>query len=159
MYYIAPGVLISGKVTFGEDASVWHNAVLRGDKASISIGSRTNIQDLCVVHVSEDAEVVIGDDSVIGHGCILHGCTIGSGVLIGMGSILMDHCVIGDGSIVGAGSLILENTVIPPGSLVLGSPGKVLREVTQGQIAATRELAHEYVADARQALKAEEPIR
>jgi carbonic anhydrase/acetyltransferase-like protein (isoleucine patch superfamily) len=129
--YIDPAAVIIGDVAIGEEASVWPRTVIRGDVHSIRIGARTNIQDGCVLHVMKDEwPLVLGDDVTVGHSVTLHGCTIESRVLIGMGCIILNGAVIGSDSIVAAGSLITERSVIPAGSLVMGSPGKVKRALT-----------------------------
>jgi len=123
--YIAPTAQIIGDVHIGKDTSVWFHSILRGDLARISIGERTNIQDLCTCHVDENIPLKIGSGVTIGHRSILHGCTIEDDCLIGMGAIVMNQAVIGRGSVVAAGAVVLEKTIIPPYSLVTGSPGKV----------------------------------
>jgi len=129
--YIDPAAVIIGDVVIGEDASVWPRTVLRGDVHYIRIGARTNLQDGCVLHVMKDEyPLVLGDDVTVGHSVTLHGCTIESRVLIGMGCIVLNGALIGSGSIVAAGSLVTERTIIPPGSLVMGSPAKVKRGLT-----------------------------
>jgi carbonic anhydrase/acetyltransferase-like protein (isoleucine patch superfamily) len=139
------GVVI-GDVVLGEHCSVWFHAVIRGDVHSIRIGHRTNVQDLCILHVTHDTHpLVIGNEVTIGHAAILHGCTIKDRVLIGMGVIIMDGVVIGEDSVVGAGSLITEQTLIPPRSLVLGSPAKVKRSVTTEELAWIKQSAENYV--------------
>ncbi|CAI4030036.1 Protein YrdA [Nitrospira tepida] len=146
------GVVI-GDVVLGEQCSVWFHAVIRGDVNFIRIGHRTNVQDLCVLHVTHDtAPLVIGDDVTIGHHVVLHGCTVKDRVLIGMGAIIMDGAVIGEDSVVGAGALITERTIVPPKSLVLGSPAKVKRPVTEEELAWIRESAQNYVRYASQYL-------
>lgn len=128
--YVAPGAFVVGDVTIGEDSSVWYNAVVRGeDYGAVVIGERTNIQDLCVVHVDEGKPCTIGNRVTVGHRAIIHACTIEDDCLIGMGAILLNGVHVGAGSVVGAGALLTEGTVVPPGSLVLGMPGKVVREV------------------------------
>lgn len=127
--FIADNATVIGDVTIGTGSSVWFGAVIRADVAQIRIGEHSNIQDGCLLHVAEDLPLQMGDHVTVGHGAILHGCTIEDGVLIGMGAIVLDGAVIGAGSIVGAGALIPERKVIPPRSLVVGVPGKVAREV------------------------------
>jgi carbonic anhydrase/acetyltransferase-like protein (isoleucine patch superfamily) len=138
--YIDPDAVIIGDVTIGEHSSVWPGVVIRGDVNWIRIGARTNIQDGSVLHVMKDTHpLVLGDAVTIGHGVILHGCTIESNVLIGMGSILLNGAKIGSGSIVAAGTLVPEGAVVPPGSLFMGHPGKLRRALTaedQGSIEA-----------------------
>ena len=144
------GVVI-GDVVMGEQCSVWFHAVIRGDVNSIRIGHRTNVQDLCMLHVTHDtAPLVIGDDVTIGHHVVLHGCTVKDRVLIGMGAIIMDGVVIGEDSVIGAGALITERTIVPPKSLVLGSPAKVKRSVTEEELTWIRESAQNYVRYSRQ---------
>ncbi len=129
--YIDPAAVVIGDVVVGEESSVWPMCVVRGDVHHIRIGKRTNIQDGCVLHVMKDQYPLMLDDEVtVGHSVTLHGCTIHSRVLIGMGCIILNGAVIGENSIIAAGSLITERTVIPAGSLVMGSPGKVKREVS-----------------------------
>jgi carbonic anhydrase/acetyltransferase-like protein (isoleucine patch superfamily) len=132
--YVDPQAVVIGDVTIGEDSSVWPCAVLRGDYNSIRIGARTSIQDNCVLHVQdEEYSLSVGDNVTVGHGVILHGCTVESDCLIGMGSILINGAKIGSGSIVAAGTLIPERMEVPPGSLVMGVPGKVRRAVTDAE--------------------------
>lgn len=151
--FIEETAAVIGDVAIGEQSSVWFNTVIRGDVHYIRIGNRTNVQDLCVVHVSHDAyPTVLGDDVTVGHHVVLNGCTIKDRVLIGMGSILMDGVVIGEDCVVGAGALITEQTVVPPKSLILGSPAKVKRSVTDKELAWIRESAQNYVRYARQYL-------
>jgi gamma-carbonic anhydrase len=129
--YIDRAAVVIGDVVIGEDSSVWPMTVVRGDVHYIRIGARTNLQDGCVLHVMKDQyPLVLGDDVTVGHSVTLHGCTVESGVLVGMGSVVLNGAVIGSGSIIAAGTLITERTVIPTGSLVMGSPGKVKRAVS-----------------------------
>lgn len=133
--FIAPGVHIIGNVKIGEASSIWFNSVIRGDVNWITIGKRTNIQDLSMIHVDSGGwPCQIGDDVTAGHRVILHGCEIADRVLIGMGSVVMNGVKIGEDSIIGAGSLVTENTVIPPRTLALGSPCKVKRDLTEKEI-------------------------
>ncbi len=151
--YVEETAAVIGDVVLGEDCSVWFHAVVRGDVNHIRIGDRTNVQDLCVLHVTHDTHpLVIGSDVTIGHNVILHGCTVKDRVLIGMGAIIMDGAVIGEDCVVGAGALVTENMKIGPGSLVLGSPAKVKRPVTDKELAWIRESAQNYVTYARQYL-------
>ncbi len=130
--YVDPAAVIIGDVVLGEHSSVWPCAVIRGDVHYIRIGERSNVQDNSVLHVMRDTNpLVLGDNVTVGHSVTLHGCTVESRCLIGMGSIILNGVVIGSGSIVAAGTLIPERTVIPPGSLVMGSPGKVRRPLTE----------------------------
>lgn len=142
--FIANSADVYGDVTLGEGSTVWFQSVLRGDSNSISIGKVTNIQDGTVVHVDHDAPVVIEDYVTIGHSCIIHGCTIHSGALIGMGSTILNYAEIGENSLIGAGSLVTENTVIPPNSLAFGSPARVVRSLTPEEIESNRQNALHY---------------
>ena len=129
--YIDPAATIIGDVTIGEHASVWPGVVIRGDVHWIRIGARRNVQDGSVLHVMRDeAPLEIGDGVTVGHGVVLHGCAIESRVLVGMGSILLNHVRIGTGSIIAAGTLVPERTAVPPGSLFMGQPGKLRRALT-----------------------------
>lgn len=143
---VFPGAVVEGDVTLGDDCAIWYNAVVRGDLDAITVGPRTNIQDGCVVHEDEGFPVSIGSDVTVGHGAILHGCTVGEGSLIGMGSILMNGVRVGKNCIVGAGALLTESTEIPDGSLALGSPAKVVRPLTEDEKAANYTSAASYVA-------------
>lgn len=128
--FTAPNITAVGRLTLSRGASLWYGVVARADRNTIHIGEDTNIQDNCVLHVSPVDPVRIGRGVTVGHGAILHGCTVEDGCLIGMGAILMNGCVIGAGSLIAAGALVTEKTVIPPGSLVMGSPAKVRRSLT-----------------------------
>jgi carbonic anhydrase/acetyltransferase-like protein (isoleucine patch superfamily) len=144
--YIDPQAVIIGDVVIGEDSSVWPCAVVRGDVHYIRIGARTNVQDGSVLHVMRDTNaLVLGDDVTVGHSVTLHGCTIESRCLIGMGSILLNGAVIGTGSIIAAGSLVPERTVVPPGSLMMGQPGKVRRSLTAKDLASIDAYSRRYV--------------
>jgi len=146
------GVVI-GDVVMGEDCSVWFHAVIRGDVNYIRIGKRTNVQDLCMLHVTHDTHpLIIGDEVTIGHNVVLHGCTVKDRVLVGMGAIIMDGAVIGEDLVVGAGALVTEGTIVPPKSLIHGSPAKVKRPVTDKELAWINESAENYVRYARQYL-------
>ncbi len=142
---IAVGAVVRGDVTLGDDVGVWYNAVIRGDFNSIAVGSRTNIQDNCVLHASPTAPLAVGEGVTIGHGAIVHGCTIGDNTLIGMGSIVMNGAVIGANSIIGSGTLITGGTVIPEGSVVVGNPARILRTASEVDIRHNRASADFYV--------------
>jgi carbonic anhydrase/acetyltransferase-like protein (isoleucine patch superfamily) len=131
--WVAPNATVVGDVTIGHDVGVWYSAVARADTESITIGERTNLQDGCVLHADPGYPLVVGNGVSVGHGVILHGCRIGDNVMVGMGAIIMNGATIGDGSLIGAGTLIPENTTIPSGVLVLGSPGKVRRELAEAE--------------------------
>lgn len=149
--FVEDTAVVIGDVVMGENCSVWFNAVIRGDVNYIRIGNRTNVQDLCILHVTHDTHpLLIGNDVTIGHHVVLHGCTIHDRVLVGMGSIIMDGAVVGEDSVVGAGALIVEGTVVPPKSLILGAPAKVKRSVTEKELAWVKESADNYVKYARQ---------
>lgn len=146
--FIAEGAQIIGDVHISEEGSVWYNSVIRGDLASIKIGKRSNIQDMTVIHVNQGQPVVIEDEVSIGHSVILHGCTIKKGSLIGMGAIILNGAVIGEESLVAAGSLITENKTFPPRVLLMGSPAKVVRELTEKEILSLYSTANRYVEKA-----------
>ena len=149
--FIEETAVVIGNVVMGEECSVWFNAVVRGDVNHIRIGDRTNLQDLCMLHVTHDTHpLVIGNDVTIGHHVVLHGCTIHDRVLVGMGAIIMDGAVIGEDSVVGAGALVVEGTIVPPKSLILGSPAKVKRSVTGKELIWIKESAGNYVQYAGQ---------
>jgi carbonic anhydrase/acetyltransferase-like protein (isoleucine patch superfamily) len=147
--FIAPGAVVLGDVTIGEQSSIWFNAVLRGDVAAIRIGARTNIQDGAVLHADEGLPCVLGDGVTVGHGAIVHGCTVADNVLIGMGSVVMNGVTVGRDSIVGVGAVVTEGTKIPPRSLVLGLPAKVVREVNERDFAGIAHAAEHYVQNAK----------
>ena len=138
---VCPGAAIVGNVTLGKNVSVWYNAVLRGDEGTITVGENTNIQDCAVLH----EETHVGAGCTIGHGAIVHGCTVGDGTLIGMHATLLNHCVVGKNCIIGAGALVPEGMVIPDGSVAVGVPARVIKPVTEAQIAANLHNAAHYV--------------
>lgn len=151
--FIAPGAFIAGDVTIGHEASIWPGCSLRGDIAPIVIGAHTNVQDGSVIHVADDLPAVVGEWVTIGHKAIVHACTIGDEVLVGMGSIILDGAIIGARSIIGANATVTGGAVIPPGSLVLGSPAKVKKELSPGEQAAIRVWAERYVTLSRAYLR------
>jgi carbonic anhydrase/acetyltransferase-like protein (isoleucine patch superfamily) len=146
--FIAPTAVVLGDVTLGPRASVWYQAVLRGDMAAIIIGEATNLQDGTIVHVDEGQPAVIGARVGVGHRAILHGCTVEDDCLIGMGSVLLNGVRIGTGSVVGAGAVVLEELQVPPGSLVVGVPARVVRPVDDALRARIRGTWQHYVAEA-----------
>ncbi|MBI5855980.1 MAG: gamma carbonic anhydrase family protein [Nitrospirae bacterium] len=151
--FIEDTAVIIGDVVIGEDSSIWFNSVVRGDVHYIRIGRRTNVQDLCMLHVTYDTHpLVIGDEVTIGHHVVLHGCTIQNRVLVGMGAIIMDGAVIGEDSVVGAGALVTEGTVVPPKSLIFGSPARLRRPATEKEVAWIKQSAENYVRYSRQYL-------
>ena len=142
--YIAEGARVIGDVVLGPGASVWFNAVLRGDTERILIGEGTNIQDGAVVHADPGYPCVVGARVVAGHGAILHGCQVGDDCLIGMGAIVLNGARLGPGCIVAAGALIPEGREIPERSLIMGVPARVVRAVTEGELAEIRAAAERY---------------
>lgn len=133
--FIAPGAMIIGDVTIRSGASIWYNAVLRGDVGPIVIGHRTNIQDNCTLHLDSGAPLIIGDECTIGHGAVIHGATLGNRVLVGMKSVVLSYASIDSHSILGACALLPEHKHVPCNSLALGIPAKVLRELSQAELA------------------------
>lgn len=143
--YIDESAVVNGDVSLGDQVSIWFNASLRGDTGSITVGKGSNIQDNCCVHNSKGLPVEIGEYVTVGHGAILHSCTIGSNTLIGMGAIVLDKVVIGTNCLIGAGALLTPGMIIPDNSMVLGSPAKVIKEVTKDQINRNTQNALSYV--------------
>lgn len=131
--WIAPNATIAGRVTLGPEVSVWYSAVLRGDMDTITVGDRSNIQDGCVLHADPGFPCTVGSGVSVGHNAILHGCTVGDDVLVGMGATVLNGAVIGEGSLIAANALIPEGAQIPPNSLVAGIPGKVRRELGEAE--------------------------
>ncbi|HEY8475855.1 MAG TPA: gamma carbonic anhydrase family protein [Chloroflexota bacterium] len=158
--FVAPGAYVIGNVVLGDESSVWFGSVLRGDSDRITVGRGVNIQDGCVIHADPGAPTTLGDFVSLGHGAIVHACTVEDHVLVGMRAVVLTGCVIGSGSIIGAGSIVTEGKVIPPRSLVLGVPGRVVREVTDEEyeqlILGT---SRHYVARAQQFIERLEPAR
>lgn len=149
---IAEGAVVRGHVTLDENVSIWYNAVLRGDVDAIEVGADTNIQDGCIVHEDFGCPVRIGCRATVGHGAILHGCTVGDDTLIGMGAIVLNGARIGTGCIVGAGALVTQGMAVPDGSVVLGSPARIVRQVTAEELEHTRANARLYVEEAQRQL-------
>ena len=146
-YWVAPNATVIGNVDIREDASVWFGTVIRGDNESIVIGERSNIQEACVLHTDPGYPMTIAPDCTIGHMVMLHGCTIHPGSLIGIGSILLNGVEIGEGSLIGANTLIPEGKTIPPRSLVVGSPGRVVRELSEEDVVNVKATAGRYVSN------------
>lgn len=146
--YVAPGAQVIGAVTLGPRASIWFNAVVRGDNDPIVIGADSNVQDGAVVHADPGAPATIGRGVTIGHRAIVHGATIGAGSLIGMGAIVLNRAVIGEECLVGAGALVTEGKVFPPRSLIVGTPARVARPLSDQEVAGLRLSAATYVANA-----------
>ena len=144
-YWVAASADVIGRVRLAQNASIWFNAVLRGDNELISVGEGSNIQDGCVLHTDMGSPLTIGRNCTIGHKVMLHGCTIGENTLVGIGSIILNNAVIGRNCLIGAHSLISERKVIPDNSLVMGSPGKVVRELDAEAIARLSAAAAGYV--------------
>lgn len=147
--FTAPNAAVTGDVELAEESSVWYGASLRGDLAPVRIGRRTNIQDNATVHVDTDTPTTIGDGVTVGHNAVVHGCTVGDDCLIGMGAIILNNAVVGEGSIIGAGALVTEGKQIPPRSLAVGSPAKVVRQVSDEELQKIRANAARYVTAAR----------
>ena len=146
--WIAPNATVIGDVHLAAGSSIWWNAVLRGDNDTISIGENTNVQDGSVMHTDQGTPLTLGRDITVGHMVMLHGCTVGDGSLIGIGSIVLNRAIIGRNCLIGANSLIPEGKTIPDRSLVMGSPGKVVRELTDDEVAHLLAAARHYVDNA-----------
>ena len=150
--FVADNATLVGTVRLDEDASIWFGAVLRGDNELISVGPRSNVQDLCVIHTDPSFPATIGADCTIGHRAILHGCTILDNSLVGMGAIVLNGAVVGRNCLIGAGALVPEGRIVPDNSLVIGSPGKVIRELDLEAIQRLTESATRYVEKSRRYL-------
>ena len=155
--FVAPGATVLGDVSIGEDSGVWFGAVIRGDTERITIGKRTNVQDLCVIHADPGLPCTIGDGVTLGHGAIVHGAVVHDNVMIGIRATVLNGATIGAGSIIAAGSLVTEGTEIPPDSLVMGVPGKVVRTVSDEQRQRIKSAAEHYVSAAK-AYRASDPL-
>ncbi|MDZ4721563.1 MAG: gamma carbonic anhydrase family protein [Roseiflexaceae bacterium] len=142
--YISPAAYVHGSVTIGADASIWPMAVVRGDNSRIQIGARTNIQDGSILHSDPDAPLTIGDDVTIGHGAIVHGCTIANEVMIGIGAVVLNHATIGPRCVIAARALVTEGMHVPPDSIVIGIPGKI-HPLREELLARLRRTARNYV--------------
>lgn len=147
--WVAPNATIIGDVTLGDNVSVWFNTTLRGDNDPIRIGANTNIQDGSVLHTDDGVPLTLGENITVGHMAMLHGCTVGDGSLIGIGAIILNNAVIGRECLIGAGSLIPEGKTIPDRSLVVGTPGKVIRQLSEEEVARLHASALHYVDNAR----------
>jgi len=147
--FAATNAIITGDITLGEDVGIWFGCVLRGDDASLTIGARTNVQDLSMIHADTDVPNVIGSEVTIGHRCVLHGARVEDRCLIGMGAILLSGSVIGAESLVAAGAVVRENFVVPPRSLVAGVPAKIVRTLDDAAVARIAESADGYVKKIR----------
>ena len=147
--WVADNATVIGHVHAGRNVSIWYNVVIRGDNDPIVIGDDTNIQDGSILHNDDGVPLTIGSHVTVGHMVMLHGCTVGDGTLIGINAVVLNHAVIGNDCIVGANTLIPEGKVIPDRSLVVGSPGRIIRELSDADIAGLRSNAANYVANAR----------
>lgn len=156
--WVAPNAQVMGDVTMGEHSSLWYGAVARGDTATITIGARSNVQDGSVLHADRGAPLTIGEGVTVGHQAVLHGCTVGDGSLIGIGAVVLNHARIGRHCLVGAGSLVTEGKVFPDGVMIMGSPAKVVRELTPEQIEGLRQSAAHYVANAQRHRRGLKPL-
>lgn len=147
---ICPGAQVFGNVELGENVSIWHGAVIRGDTDSITIGDNSNVQDNCVVHCTEGFPVVVGKNVSVGHGAVIHGCKLDDNVLIGMNATVLNGAHIGKNSIVGAGAVVSEGKEFPEGSLILGVPAKAVKEISDEQIKLIQNNADNYVKLSKQ---------
>lgn len=147
--FVADNATLAGDVTLAEESSVWYGAVLRADTGRIAIGENSNVQDNAVLHTGPGLDVTVGRGTSVGHGAVVHGCTVGDGCLIGMHATILNGAVIGDGCLIAAGALVPENMQVPAGSLVIGVPGKVVRPVSAAQADAIKANEEEYLELAR----------
>ena len=147
---ICPGAQVIGDVELGDDVSIWHGAVLRGDTDSITIGDNSNVQDNCVVHCTKGFPVVVKKNVSVGHGAVIHGCTLEDNVLIGMNATVLNGAHIGKNSIVGAGAVVSEGKEFPEKSLILGVPAKVVKELSDDQVQSIQDNADNYVKLSKQ---------
>ena len=150
--WVAPSADVIGDVVLGEDVSVWFGAVIRGDNNRIPIGARSNVQEGAMLHSDPGAPLSVGEDCTIGHHAILHGCTIGDRVLVGMGATILNNAVIGDDCIVGANALVTEGKSFPPGSLIVGAPARAVKQLDERTIAFLKVSASHYVENGRAAM-------
>lgn len=142
--WVAPSADLIGDARLGEGVGIWFGAVIRADNTPITVGDRTNIQEGAMLHSDPGIPLTIGSDCTVGHHAILHGCTLGDRVLVGMGAVVLNHAVIGDDCLIGAGALVTEGKTFPPGSLIIGSPAKAVRELSPDVIAALKQSAAGY---------------
>ncbi len=151
--FCAENATLIGEIVIEKDASIWFNSVLRADNELIKIGEGSNIQDNCTIHVDEGFSVIVGKGVTVGHNVILHGCKVGDNSIIGMGSILLDGAEIGENTIIGAGSLVTSGKKIPSGVLCLGSPAKVIRELTEEEVQSIRNSSNHYIDKSKKYMK------
>ena len=157
--FVAPNATVQGDVILKAGSTVWYGAVLRGDDGQLIIGENSNVQDNAVLHCDVGGAVTLGRNVTVGHSALVHGCTVGDGSLIGMHATLLNHCVVGKNCIIGAGALVPEGKIIPDDSLVVGVPGKIIKQVSPEQAAASLANAAHYVGEGRRhaaALRKEE---
>ena len=147
--FVAPSATVQGDVVLKPGSTVWYGAVLRADTGRIAIGENSNVQDNAVLHTGPGLDATVGRGTSVGHGAVVHGCTVGDGCLIGMHATILNGAVIGDGCLIAAGALVPENMQVPAGSLVIGVPGKVVRPVSAAQAAAIKANEEEYLELAR----------
>ena len=157
-FWVAPSASVAGRVRLGRDVGVWFGAAIRGDDEAIAIGDRTNVQDNAVLHADPGLPLTIGADCTIGHGAIVHGCTVGDNTLIGMGATVLNGARIGSNCIVGANALVTEGKVFPDNSLIVGAPAKAVRELDAEAVAGLRRAAAVYVAKWRRYAAHARPI-
>lgn len=156
--WVAPNAQVMGDVVMGEHSSLWYGAVARGDTATITIGANSNVQDGSVLHADTGVPLTIGQGVTVGHQVVLHGCSVGDGSLIGIGAVVLNRVRIGRNSLVGAGSLVTEGKEFPDGVMIMGSPAKVVRELTPEQIEGLRKSAAHYVANAARHRRGLKPL-
>lgn len=156
--FIAPNAVLVGDVVIGSEVGIWFGVVARGDIERIAIGARTNVQENCVLHTDKGYPLVVGNNVTIGHGAIVHGCTIGDNSLIGMGATVLNGAKIGRNCLIGANALVTENKVIPDNSLVMGAPAKVVREIDEDGVTALAASAERYVQNARRFAAGMKPV-
>jgi carbonic anhydrase/acetyltransferase-like protein (isoleucine patch superfamily) len=152
-HFVAANATVIGSVVLEDQCSVWFNAVIRGDNDRITLGARSNVQDGSILHTDEGVPLTLGAEVTVGHMVMLHGCSIGEGSLIGIKAVILNHAIIGRDCLIGANSLVVEGKQIPDRSLVLGSPGKVVRSLTDDEVARQRWIAGHYVENARRYLR------
>lgn len=156
--FVAPGARVVGRCRLGDDASVWFNAVLRGDIEPIEVGARSNVQDGAVLHTDPGFPCIVGEDVTIGHGAIVHGASIGSGALVGMGAVVLTGARVGERALVGAGALVPEGKEVPPGWLALGVPAKPVRPLTQEELERMARGSRHYVEAKERYLREAEEV-